>query len=137
MFFHHLSFKWGLELKEDSSSVLACVGAELSDFRDDFEIPLVEEAHVLGWIISNTNSFHPQWRELVSRSWAIFLSNCRKRGWRQLGVRRRLTLLDRCVRPYVLYKLQICGPTSHWFGKVKKLQRHLVGRALNLYRLSV
>ena len=137
LFFRHLSVEWGLDLKDESASVLACSGADLSDFRADFEMPLVEEAHVLGWLISSNNSFDPQWRELVARSWGIFLSNTRQRGWRQLGVRRRLALLDRCVRPYVLYKLQICGPTAHWSGKVRKLQRHLVGRALNLSKLSV
>ena len=58
------------------------------------------------------------------------------RGWKRLGMQRRLTLLDRAIKPLLAYRLRIYGPTSAILTQLQKLQRHLVSRALGNYKLA-
>ena len=41
-----------------------------------------------------------------------------------------------CVKPLVLYKLQAFSPTPYWLKQLRKLQKHLVSRALGNHRLA-
>ena len=133
--FAHLRTTWNLDMKAKSGFVMACKGCDLSDFRPLSGIQLVSEFEILGWRVCDSGSMALQWRAVQAGAWALFWSNVRCRSWKKLGLRRRLVLLDRCVRPFVLNKLQIFGPTKFWVSQLDKLQRHMLSRALGHHRL--
>ena len=76
-----------------------------------------------------------QWRRLLASAWAAFHCNVRCRLWKRLGQSRRLVLLERVVKPIILHKLLPFTPSKYWFGQVRKLQRHMISRALGNFRL--
>ena len=59
-----------------------------------------------------------------------------ERSWKRLGLRRRFAVLERCVRPIVMFKLQAFSPTQHWSKQVSKLPRHMSARCLRQRRLA-
>ena len=128
---------WGLELKAGSASCLVARGHDVSDLEPLAGIPIVSTAVVLGWRISDDASFSAQWTLAKALVWGAFHSNVRCRGWKGFGVRRRLALLDRAVKPVLIHRLRIFGPTQFFLDNVRKLQRHLVSRACGNHRLSV
>ena len=134
--FNHLKLVWGLDMKAGSASCLVARGHDVSDLEPLAEIPIVSSAVVLGWRISDDASFSAQWTLAKALAWGAFHSNVRCRGWKSFGVRRRLALLDRAVKPVLMHRLRIFGPTQFFFDKVGKLQRHLVSRACGNHRLS-
>ena len=133
--FRLLSTKWGLSLKSGSACVICSKGCDLSRFRPEEGIPLVSEAVVLGWQICSNGSQRSGWKELIRKAWTCFWANCRARGWRSWGIKRRLRLLDRCVKPIVLHRLQVWGATKSGVKRLSRLQRHLVSRACGNFML--
>ena len=101
------------------------------------DIPLVVSANILGWEISNDASLHRQWQILLRKVWGAYFANIRCKSWRRLGVPRRLKLLDRAIKPVVLYFLKPWVPTMDWLEKLRRLQNHLLSRCLVNHRLSV
>ena len=83
----------------------------------------------------SNGSISESWRLCTASAWSAFHANVRCRFWRRLGLTRRLALLDRVVKPILLFRLQPFVPTVHWAGQLRKLQRHMVSRALGNYRL--
>ena len=71
----------------------------------------------------------------IRQAWSCFWANCRSRGWRSWGLKRRLRLLDRCVKPIILNKLQVWGATGPGAKRLSRLQRHLISRACGNYKL--
>ena len=134
--FDLLKRDWGLDLKSGSGSCLVARGHDFGDFEPASEIPLVSSVEVLGWWISDNASMSLNWQRTVAACWAAFYANVRSRGWKRLGVQRRLALLDRVVRPLLSYKLRIHGPSPHYFSQLQKLQRHMVSRACGNFRLA-
>ena len=129
--FKHLSQHWGLELKPGSVSVLS---TEVSDdFELEFGIPLLEKAEVFGWWITNTASPAAQWKDMCRKAWGLCLANTRSRS---LGSSRRLLLLERVVKPFVMFKLQPFGASDSYVTKLRSLQRRMVARCLGQYKLS-
>ena len=98
--FKHLSQHWGLELKPGSVFVLS---TEVSDdFELEFGIPLLEKAKVFGLWITNTASPAAQWKDMCRKALGLCLANTRSRS---LGSSQRLLLLERVVKPSVMFKL--------------------------------
>ena len=96
---------------------------------------VVEVASVLGWLINNSGTCSNQWNDALRKAWGIFHSNLRVRGWSRLGIQRRLALLDRCVKPFLLHRLQLWGPSGALLKRLARVQRHMVSRALGNFRL--
>ena len=119
--FKHRSVVWNLQVKDKSAVVLACRGCVVSDLSETIGFTLVKNFEVLGSHISDNASMARQWRHLQAGAWAAFWANIRVRSWKHLGLRRRLTLLERCVRPVVQFKLQAFSPSSYWYKQVSKL----------------
>ena len=134
--FDSLRRYWGLEMKEGSASCLASRGHDFGDFEPPSNIPIVPQATFLGWIVSDDGGILASWQAMKAAVWAAFYANIRCRGWKRLGMRRRLTLLDRTIRPLLAYRLRIHGPTTASVTQLEKLQRHLVSRALGNFKLS-
>ena len=137
--FETLKRKWNLDLKQGSACCLGVKGCvESSDESlQGSDIPLVVSANILGWEISNDASLHRQWQILLKKVWAAYFANIRCKSWRRLGIPRRLKLLDRAIKPVVLYFLKPWVPTMDWLEKLRRLQNHLLSRCLGNYKLSV
>ena len=135
--FSRLRSEWCLECKEGSAELLVCDGFDVSGLSNPLPLGIkhVRFFDVLGFRISSNASMSLQWRQLLVGAWAAFYANVRCKSWRTLGVNRRLTLLDRVVKPIVLYKLQAWVPSKFWIRQVRKLERHMVSRALDNHRL--
>ena len=133
--FDRLRAKWCLEMKPGSAEVLVCDGFDLSDTQIPDTISVVRKTKVLGCTIMSNGSISESWRLCTASAWSAFHANVRCRFWRRLGLTRRLALLDRVVKPILLFRLQPFVPTVHWAGQLRKLQRHMVSRALGNYRL--
>ena len=133
--FNELSRVWGLELKEGSVSVLVSNGFDCSDFSRQFQLPVPNSVEVLGWQFSRSGSISLIWRELIRKAWGIFQANIQTRNFRALGTLRRLALVERTVKPFLLYKLQPYGAIKSFVSKLRSLQRVMVSRALGNYRL--
>ena len=123
--FHKLRTDWCLECKEDSAELLVCDGFDVSEIGDSLPLgtKLVRSFEVVGFRISCNASMSLQWRHVLAGAWAAFHANVRCKSWRRLGQDRRLTLLDRVVKPFVLYKLQAWAPNKFWISQVRKLQQ--------------
>ena len=134
--FKHLSLTWNLHVKDKSAVVLACRGADVSGFSPTCGFKLVTDFEVLGSHLTDNASMALQWQHLQARAWAAFWSNVRVRSWKRLGLKRRFAVLERCVRPIVMFKLQAFSPTQHWSKQVSKLQRHMLARCLGQHRLA-
>ena len=133
--FNELSRVWGLELKEGSVSVLVSDGFDCSDFSNQFQVPVSNSVEILGWNFSRSGSISLIWRELIRKAWGIFQANIQTINFRTLGSLRRLALVERTVKPFVLYKLQPYGAIKSYVSKLRSLQRVMVSRALGNYRL--
>ena len=119
-----------------SALVLACKGCDVSEFSETCGFNLVKDFEILGSHISDNASMALQWRHLQAGAWSAFWANIRVRSWKHLGVKRRLTLLERCVKPFVQFKLQAFSPSPFWYKQVSKLQRHMVARSLGQHRFA-
>ena len=73
----------------------------------------------------------------VRQAWGIFSSNLRCRDWKRLGIQRRLNLLDRCVGSFLLHRISLWPASETICEKLGRIQRHMVARALGLYKLPV
>ena len=133
--FNHLRLVWNLDMKVSSGVVLPCRGADLTGYSDLSGFQVATDFEVLGWHLTDNGSLRLQWRALQAAAWSAFWLNVRARSWKQFGLRRRFILLQRCVRPIVLYKLQIFAPTKFWIKQLDKLQKHMLSRALGWHRL--
>ena len=111
-------------------------GHDLGDFEAPSDIPIVSQATFLGWIINDDAGILPSWQAMKAAVWAAFYANVRCRGWKRLGMQRRLTLLDRAIKPLLAYRLRIHGPTTAFVVQLEKLQRHIVSRAVGNFKLS-
>ena len=54
----------------------------------------------------------------------------KSRGARALGASRRLALVERAVKPFVLFKLQPFGAVDTYVVRLRRFQRVLVSRSL-------
>ena len=64
------------------------------------------------FVLCSNGSQNSTWKEVVRKAWSCFWANCRARGWRSWGLKRWLRLLDRCVKPFVMHRLQVWGATK-------------------------
>ena len=133
--FKHLRLTWNLDMKEKSGVVLPCKGADLTDYSESSGIQVTADFVVLGWHLTDNGSMSLQWRALQAAAWSAFWLNVRARSWKQFGLRRRFALLQRCVRPIILFKLQVFAPTKFWVTQLDKLQKHMLSRTLGWHRL--
>ena len=69
--------------------------------------------------------------------WAAFYANVRARGWRKLGMQRRLSLLGRCVSPIAAHYLSIIPPQAAYAIKLDRLRKRMVSAAMFNTRLVV
>ena len=69
---------------------------DIGHFEPTSEIPFASRVEVLGWWISDNASIALNCQHTVAACWAAFHANVRSRGWKRLGVQRRLLLLDLC-----------------------------------------
>ena len=122
-----------MDIKPDSKQVIACRGGDKNDIvGHNWEV--LECVEVLGWPIQSNGGYNSLWRKLQSKMWSAFWRNCRKRGWRSLGLKRRLKLLDRCVEPLVLFYLAPVPPEKQLVSKLNKIQRKMVRLLLDFFR---
>ena len=122
-------------MKDGSGVVLPCRGADLTGYSELSGIQVTSDFEVLGWHLTDNGSMRLQWRALQAAAWSASWLNVRARSWKQFGLKRRFTLLQRCVRPIILYKLQIFAPTKFWIKQLDKLQKHMLSRTLGWHRL--
>ena len=134
--FQHLRLTWNLDMKDQSGCVLPCRGAVLENYSDMSGIRVTSDFEVLGWHLTDNGSMAVNWRALQASAWSAFWLNVRARSWKQFGLKRRFALLQRCVRPLIMYKLQIFAPTKFWVAQVDKLQKHMLSRTLGWHRLA-
>ena len=127
---------WGLHSKADSKRVLSTKGAP-DDFSEGNDWIQEDCTEVLGWPIQADGGFAICWNRMRAKMWAAFYSNVMAPGWRKLGMRRRLVLLQRCVAPVVAHFLAVIPPSNASGVKLDRMQRRLVSAAMNNTRLTV
>ena len=88
---------------------------------------------ILRWIVQHDGGLSLQWKDMVPKAWGIFFSNLRQKGWKKLGFQRRLLILNRSVRPFILRALSAWAPTPHYVDELNKLQRRMVSKLTNLF----
>ena len=123
--FQHLRLHWNLDMKDKCGFVFPCRGADLEDYSEVSGIQLTNDFEVLGWHLTDNGSMATQWRALQASAWSVFWLNVRARSWKQFGLKRRFALLQRRVRPVVMYQLQVFASTKYWVAQVDKLQKHM------------
>ena len=125
----HLRDVWGLHVKADSKRILTVKGA-----GDDILVGthwIAEDvSDVLGWPIQADGGHSACWSRMLAKMWASFYSNVKARGWRKLGMRRRLALLQRCVAPIVAHYAAIIPPQHAYGVKIDRVQRRMVSAAM-------
>ena len=81
-------------MKAGSASYMVARGHDVSVLEPRDEIPMVSKVDVLGWHVSDDASFSTHWSLAKALAWRAFHGNVRSSGWKCLGVRRLLPLLD-------------------------------------------
>jgi len=132
----HLRDVWGLHVKADSKRILTVKGA-----GDDILVGthwIAEDvSDALGWPIQADGGHSACWSRMLAKMWASFYSNVKARGWRKLGMRRRLALLQRCVAPIVAHYAAIIPPQHAYGVKIDRVQRRMVSAAMANTRLAI
>ena len=129
-----LEDSWGQRLKPSSMSLFACHGADLDGTEDiiDDGWSLGHEDVVLGWSFDGSGSFRFAWDSLRPKLWNAYHAQFRKPGTARAGLRRKLTVLDRCVLPVFLRAVEPWPFTRTTASNIDHLQRHMVAC---LYRI--
>lgn len=134
--FEYLRKFWDLDLKDGSVSVLVSDGYDVTDFVKETNIPVCDHVVALGWRFYRNGSLSRVWAEVVRMAWGVFQANLRTRGSRALGPSRRVALVERAIKPLIVYKLQPFAAVESYVNRLRRLQRVMVSRALGNYQLS-
>ena len=128
-----LKNEWGLCIKDGSKQVVLSRGQRDDDIIGD-EWTVEDTSDILERLVSGDNSIRPSFTHVKARLWKSFYANIRVKHWRKLGVCRRLQLIDRAVKPHLLFHSAAWPPQRQVASEVDRLQRKMVATALGLYR---
>ena len=128
-----LSSKWGLSIKASSRSVMSPL--EPDDDWDHDKWPRLQQAEVLGHLVSADASPWPCWHKTEKAMWAAFWGNCVGPCTRGLTVQERCKLLNRCVRPVLNFRNTRWPFTKALADQENRTQRLMLARFVKVERM--
>ena len=132
----YLQKRWGLHAKPDSKCVLTAKGAD-EDTCVGHHWHEEDASMVLGWFVQSDGGTRLNWERMQHKIWRAYFANVRAPGWRKLGMRRRLALVDRSVAGVVQHAVSIMPPSHTYCCKLDSVQRRMVSGAMGNYRLPI
>ena len=132
VFEEELMRKWGLSIKPCSRSVMSPLLPD--DSWDDIKWPRVEQAEVLGHLISSDASPWPCWHKTEKAMWGAFWGNCVGPRTHGLNVQERCKLLNRSVRPALNFRNTRWPFTKSLADQQNRTQRLMLARFVQLER---